>query len=601
MQKWNKSRRNIWIKKVRSVVLTGLLAVSMVNVTVVETKADDISLQNPRVENGVSFYDYVYFGSYPQAEVIPSLSENAKTTVGPNIRNGNDYVVDESIYQYLQNATGWDQNGDITYMGKKYRRLRSSDSILPEYVTSYDELKDSCSYNWSAILVSVDEEEDEYEYAVDSTTYHYFQYQPIKWRVLEVADGKSLLLAEQSLDAQLYNTGDRGDVWKNSTLRSFLNSYNSSMNVNNEDYSSKGFFSKAFDKEEQAAICNMTIESSTNSVFGTDGGGDTEDRIFLLSEEDVYGENAAKHGFSSDNSDMDSARRAKSTTYAKAKGCYNWFYGEYKGNSSWMLRTPGAFIAEVEVVEGDGSIDPQGYEIIEPGNSVRPALWLDLSCEDVYSTTAPSEDTKHEHSYTSEVSRKATCVDKGIRTFTCTCGDSYTEDIAVDSENHVGDTELRDVKAATATANGYTGDKYCKACGAKIAEGSIIPATGNSGSQDTGKTTEQSSVTATASDSSVNSQKQIIKVAKIPTYKMTKIKKNVKVKLKAQAKGKLTYKVIKYPKNCKKYISVSKKGVVTLKKGIKKGNYKIAVTAAATEGYEATTKIITIKVQTKTK
>lgn len=590
MQRWNKSRRNIWIKKVRSVVLTGLLAVSMVNVTVVETKAEDISLQNPRVENGVSIYDYVYFGSYPQAEVVPSLSENKKTTVGPNIRNGNDYVVDEAIYQYLQSATGWDQNGDIEYMGKKYRRLRSSDSIMPGYVTSYDELKESGYYNWSAILVSIDED----EYEVDSTTYHYFQYQPIKWRVLEVADGKSLLLAEQSLDAQLYNTGESGDVWKNSTLRSFLNSYNSSMNVNKEDYSSKGFLAKAFDKEEQSAICNMTIESSNNSEFGTDGGGDTEDRIFLLSEEDVYGANAAKYGFSSNNSDKDSARRAKSTTYAKAIGCYNWSNTPYKGNSSWMLRTPGAFIAEVEVVEWDGSIDPQGYEIIEPGNSVRPALWLDLSCEDVYSTTAPSEDTKHEHSYTSEVSRKATCVDKGIRTFTCTCGDSYTEDIAVDSENHVGDTELRDVKAATATANGYTGDKYCKTCGAKLTVGTIIPATGNGGSQDTGKTTEQSSVT---SDSSVRGQKQIIKVAKIPTYKMSKIKKNVKIKLKAQAKGKLTYKVTKYPKNCKKYISVSKKGVVTLKKGIKKGTYKIAITAAATEGYEATTKIVTIKIQ----
>ncbi|MGN0153849.1 MAG: hypothetical protein ACI4A3_05320 [Lachnospiraceae bacterium] len=59
------------------------------------TKAEEISLQNPRVENGVSIYDHVYFGSYPQAEVIPSLSEDEKTTVGPNIRNGNDYVVDE--------------------------------------------------------------------------------------------------------------------------------------------------------------------------------------------------------------------------------------------------------------------------------------------------------------------------------------------------------------------------------------------------------------------------------------------------------------------------------------------------------------------------
>ncbi|HCM92119.1 MAG TPA: hypothetical protein DIS78_06120, partial [Lachnospiraceae bacterium] len=41
-------------------------------------------------------------------------------------------------------------------------------------------------------------------------------------------------------------------------------------------------------------------------------------------------------------------------------------------------------------------------------------------------STAP---TPHEHSYTSEVTTKPTCTEKGIRTYTCSCGDSYTEEI----------------------------------------------------------------------------------------------------------------------------------------------------------------------------
>lgn len=35
----------------------------------------------------------------------------------------------------------------------------------------------------------------------------------------------------------------------------------------------------------------------------------------------------------------------------------------------------------------------------------------------------------HTHSYTSAITKKATCTDKGIKTYSCSCGDSYTEDI----------------------------------------------------------------------------------------------------------------------------------------------------------------------------
>ena len=41
-------------------------------------------------------------------------------------------------------------------------------------------------------------------------------------------------------------------------------------------------------------------------------------------------------------------------------------------------------------------------------------------------------------------------------------------------------TEIRNAKAATCTEDGYTGDTYCKSCGARIAKGTVIPATGHS-------------------------------------------------------------------------------------------------------------------------
>ena len=65
----------------------------------------------------------------------------------------------------------------------------------------------------------------------------------------------------------------------------------------------------------------------------------------------------------------------------------------------------------------------------------------------------------------------ATCTTKA----TCTaCGQPYGE---LNSENHEGETEVRDAKEATSTEDGYTGDTYCKACEKKIKEGETIPAT----------------------------------------------------------------------------------------------------------------------------
>ena len=61
--------------------------------------------------------------------------------------------------------------------------------------------------------------------------------------------------------------------------------------------------------------------------------------------------------------------------------------------------------------------------------------------------------------------------------------------------------------------------------------------------------------------------------------------------------GVVTYKVTKYPKKGKKYISVSSKGKVTLKKGAKKGTYKIKITAAKAGGFKETSRTVTIKVK----
>ena len=130
------------------------------------------------------------------------------------------------------------------------------------------------------------------------------------------------------------------------------------------------------------------------------------------------------------------------------------------------------------------------------------------------STTITVVKVEHTHSYTSTVTKAATCSTTGVKTFTCSCGDSYTETIPENTSNHVNTTnvsatastctvkgfsagvycndckqyisghqeqplaahttELRNAREATCTAEGYTGDQYCTTCKQTISTGTAI-------------------------------------------------------------------------------------------------------------------------------
>ena len=97
----------------------------------------------------------------------------------------------------------------------------------------------------------------------------------------------------------------------------------------------------------------------------------------------------------------------------------------------------------------------------------------------------------------------------------------------------------------------------------------------------------------------IKKAKQKIKTStKVKTYKASTIKKKgKKFNLKTKAiRKKVTYKV-RGKKSAKKYIKVSKKGKVTIKKGIKKGTYKIVIKAKATKNYKRGKKVVKITIK----
>ena len=197
----------------------------------------------------------------------------------------------------------------------------------------------------------------------------WFIYEPIEWRVLSNNNGELFLLAEKNLDVQQYHTSQSSVTWEGSTMRSRLNGYGSTANIANADYSGSGnnFIGKAFNSAEQAAIGATLVQNSNNPSFGTSGGNDTMDKIFLLS---IAEANDAAYGFTN-NGD----RRAVNTGYLAA---HNGMYAE-GAVDFWWLRSPGSSNLRAAIVSDSGTIGLAGSDVSSGVYAVRPAFNLDMS------------------------------------------------------------------------------------------------------------------------------------------------------------------------------------------------------------------------------
>lgn len=371
-----------------AMAVTSLLGFSKPAMVVSEAavyNGDELVLQNPVIQEDDSLsagqaviYDCIYFGSYPQAEVITAkMSKNYTAINSAYYNEEKDVVISDDVYAELQEATDWDSNGDIVIDGKKYRRMKQED----ETETKITVTTPAARYQWE-----------------DSDTYHYFQYQPIKWRILNVENSHALLHADIALDFQNYHNYKENITWMMSTLKKWI---------------SNEFINYAFNDEEQRAIISSTVENRDNLYYGTSGGFSSTEKVFVLSESEVYDTaNAESYGYTSGKSILDEARRRKSSTYAKAKGVYS----IANGNCVWWLRSPGIDQTWAVSVLGNGTVNYYGTSVYA-ASAVCPALYLDLSYDSLY-TYAGTVCTDEESEETQEIKREeadeAAIVDSGM-------------------------------------------------------------------------------------------------------------------------------------------------------------------------------------------
>ena len=194
--------------------------------------------------------------------------------------------------------------------------------------------------------------------------------EPISWRVLDVEEGRLLVISEKALDSKKYNEELADVTWKTCTLRSWLNG---------------DFYEKAFTADERAKILMTTVANRDNNVFGTPGGEETYDHIFLLSIDET-----AK--YFNMTPDVEYEWRpyvgddscSKSTDHAVANGAYTYKWDEkkadykkYDGNNWWWLRSPGQTSDSVSSISYSGGLNAGGHYVNEEGAAIRPAMWIE--------------------------------------------------------------------------------------------------------------------------------------------------------------------------------------------------------------------------------
>lgn len=170
---------------------------------------------------------------------------------------------------------------------------------------------------------------------------------PIDWQIVRIKDDYAILLSKYCLDAVPYNNTFVNSTWSDCSLRRWLNN---------------DFYNSAFSHEEKKRILVADITTSNNTEHNSNGGPNTQDKVYCLSMDEV------KEYFYSDN-----ARIAEPTEFAVERGV------DKEANSCWWwLRTPGYKNNYVSVVGDSGYITNYGCEVNQNYVGVRPALRISL-------------------------------------------------------------------------------------------------------------------------------------------------------------------------------------------------------------------------------
>jgi len=186
-----------------------------------------------------------------------------------------------------------------------------------------------------------------------------------EWQVLDIQNNTALIITKNIIDQRAYHNEYKDITWADCSLRKYLN----------------GEFYDGFDTADKSRIIPVINKNSNNQWYGSNGGEDTQDNIFLLSLEEAtckyFGDSSANLLSPGKNQRYWFQRKDNNNSKRSAK-----FEGQ---GWWWWLRSPGRVNVKTVYVWPDGGIGIQGNNILKGNLSegrcrggVRPALWLKL-------------------------------------------------------------------------------------------------------------------------------------------------------------------------------------------------------------------------------
>ena len=196
-----------------------------------------------------------------------------------------------------------------------------------------------------------------------------YEFAGIDWRVLDMQENKALLISEKILEKEPYNVSryDKDITWENCTLRKYLNG---------------GFYNKL--GVAKAAVVEIQNNNPNNHWYATSGGNATNDKVFLLSLDEVV-------KYFGDSGDFKNKKRKNSLgDLLPDGGCISDWYNDVrvadngKNASSWWLRSLGESSNKAACVSGGfanrggGIISVCGHSVSNLTVGIRPAVWVNL-------------------------------------------------------------------------------------------------------------------------------------------------------------------------------------------------------------------------------
>lgn len=196
------------------------------------------------------------------------------------------------------------------------------------------------------------------ETIVKNKTY-YFKVEPIKWRILEQADGTLTLLTDMILDLQQFSTSWKDRIIDGKTI--YANNYEHSTI---REWLNNDFYNKAFNNINKELILTTHIDNSASTTDNSTNKyacDDTYDKVYLLSY---------KEGYTYFNNDNE--RQAIASDYARARHVY-----VSNNYSYWWLRSPDYYYFDYAYdVSNSGSI--LDYYVHSTTRGARPALKIKI-------------------------------------------------------------------------------------------------------------------------------------------------------------------------------------------------------------------------------